>query len=38
MTDIVAASQAEVIEMRRRQAEIDRKQQVLGTADGGVDG
>ena len=29
MTDIVAASQAEVIEMRRRQAEIDRKQESL---------
>ena len=29
MTDAVAASQAEVAEMRRRQAEIDRKQQAL---------
>ena len=29
MTDAVAASQAEVAEMRRRQAETDRKQQAL---------
>ena len=29
MMDAVAASQAEVAEMRRRQAETDRKQQAL---------
>ena len=29
MTDIVAASQVEVVEMRRRQAETDRKQESL---------
>ena len=29
MTDAVAASQAEVVEMRRRQAETDKKQQAL---------
>ena len=29
MTDAVAASQAEVVDMRKRQAETDRKQQAL---------
>ena len=37
MTNAVAASQAEVVEMRRKQAEANKKQ-VLGTADGRVDG
>ena len=38
MTDDVAASQAEVAEMRRMQAETNKKQESFGTTDGGVDG